>query len=94
MIYTIKFFLRNYRYCGFGVADTDGDGMADCWEEQIIDADLNDNITGIDDVLQNDDFDSDGWSNFMEYMRGTDPTEPNPHPSRAMPWIPLLLLDD
>jgi hypothetical protein len=80
--------------CGVPDADSDGDGMTDCWEEQIIDADANDNITGIDNVLPGDDFDSDGWSNIMEYMRGTDPTDPNSHPSKAMPWIPLLLLDD
>ena len=82
--------------CGCGVADTDsdGEGMTDCWEEQIIDADANDDITGIDNVLPGDDFDSDGWSNIMEYMRGTDPTDPNSHPSKAMPFILLLLLDN
>jgi hypothetical protein len=82
--------------CGCGLADTDsdGDGMTDCWEEQIIDADANDNFKGIANVLPGDDFDNDGWSNIMEYKRGTDPTDPNSHPSKAMPWIPLLLLDD
>ena len=82
--------------CGCGVTDTDsdGDGMTDCWEKHIIDAHENDNITGIDNVLPGDDFDSDGWSNLMEYMRGTDPTNPNSHPSKAMPFIPLLLLLD
>jgi len=30
----------------------------------------------------------------VEYQRGTDPTDPNSYPSKPMPWIPLLLLDD
>jgi hypothetical protein len=46
----------------------------------------------IDDA--DDDSDLDGWTNLTEYKRGTDPTDPNSHPSTAMPWIPLLLLDD
>jgi len=73
--------------------DDDGDGMPDDWEQQIIDA-ASGGIYTIDDVLPNDDFDGDGFSNITEYEKGTDPTDPNSHPSRAMPWIPLLLLDD
>jgi hypothetical protein len=95
--------------CGCGVADTDtdsdgtpdcidndddNDGMPDDWEQQIVDADPNDDITSIEDVNPNDDFDNDGWSNLIEYQRGTDPSDPNSHPSNAMPWIPLLLLDE
>ena len=74
--------------CGCKVpdSDSDGDGMADCWEE---DYGLN---PSVDDA--NEDLDGDGWSNNMEYMRGTDPKNPDSHPSKAMPWIPLLLLDD
>jgi hypothetical protein len=40
------------------------------------------------------DKDSDGYSNLQEYLAGSDPNDPNSHPSKAMPWIPLLLLDD
>ena len=75
-------------------SDADGDEILDEWELQIIDADLNDSIETIDDVLPRDDFDGDGWSNIIEYERDTDPTDPDSHPSRAMPWIPLLLLDE
>ena len=77
----------NLGICGCGVPDTDseGDGMADCWEE---DFGLN---PLVDDA--NDDLDGDGWSNLKEYERGTDPTDPDSHPSKAMPWIPLLLGD-
>ena len=73
--------------------DNDNDGMADNWEQQIIDANPNDNITSIDDVNPNGDFDNDGWSNLIECNRGYDPTDPDSHPSAAMPWIPLLLDD-
>jgi parallel beta-helix repeat protein len=66
--------------------DTDGDGMPDGWEVQY---GLN---PSVDDA--NSDLDGDGFTNIIEYNRGTDPSDPNSHPSKAMPWIPLLLLDD
>ena len=74
--------------CGCGVPDTDsdGDGMADCWEE---DYGLN---PSVDDA--NGDLDGDGFTNIIEYNRHTDPTDPNSYPSKPMPWIPLLLLDE
>ena len=53
--------------------DTDGDGMADDWEQQIVDA--NPDFNSIDDVDPNDDFDGDGETNAMEYNNGTDPTD-------------------
>jgi hypothetical protein len=41
------------------------------------------------------DKDNDGYSNLREYLADTDPSDPNSKPSiKAMPWIPLLLLDD
>ena len=67
-------------------ADTDQDGMPDGWE---VTYGLN---PLVDDASQ--DSDGDGFSNLMEYLRGTDPSDPNSHPSMAMPWIPLLLLGD
>ncbi|MGD9106436.1 MAG: hypothetical protein PVJ87_06355, partial [Desulfobacterales bacterium] len=66
--------------------DTDDDKMPDGWEVQY----------GLN-PLANDaslDKDSDGYSNLQEYLAGSDPNDPNSHPSKAMPWIPLLLLDD
>ncbi|MFC1812685.1 S8 family serine peptidase [Thermodesulfobacteriota bacterium] len=74
--------------------DADGDGMPDDWEQQIVNKDPNDGIETINQVLPGDDFDKDGWSNIIEYQRGTDPTNSESHPSGAMPWIPLLLLDE
>ena len=69
------------------IIDTDNDGMADAWEQQIVNANWWDSIQTIKAVLPGDDFDGDGWSNLMEYKRGTDPTDPASHPSGAMPWI-------
>ena len=61
--------------------DTDGDGMPDGWEvEHRLDPISND---------ADKDPDRDGITNLREYQNGTDP-----NPSKPMPWIPLLLLDD
>lgn len=54
--------------------DTDGDGLPDWWELQIIDADPNDGITGFADVLPGDDFDEDRISNIVEYLQSLNPT--------------------
>lgn len=65
--------------------DTDGDGMPDGWEVQYS-----------LDPLANDsslDKDNDGYNNLAEYEKGTDPDDPKSYPSKAMPWIPLLLLE-
>jgi hypothetical protein len=67
-------------------SDTDNDGMPDGWEVSY----------GLDPKGDDasDDFDGDGFSNLIEYRRETDPNDPNSYPSVAMPWIPLLLLDN
>ena len=56
--------------------DSDNDGIEDAWEQQIIDADPNDDIHNISDVLAEDDFDNDNMSNLAEYLRGTSATDP------------------
>ena len=43
-----------------GETDCDGDNLPDEWEQQIIDADPDDGIESISDVLPDDDFDGDG----------------------------------
>jgi hypothetical protein len=66
--------------------DTDGDDMFDGWEVTY----------GLDPLDDNDasvDLDGDGFTNLQEYQRGTDPGDPDSHPPRAMPWLPLLLDD-
>ena len=74
--------------------DTDLDQLPDDWELQIVDFYTNDQITTLGNVLPDDDFDGDGWSNIIEYKRGTDPTNPDSYPRRSMPWLPLLLGED
>ncbi len=63
--------------------DADGDGLKD-YQELII---YNTN-------WQNPDSDGDGFSDGDEVAEGTAPNDPQSHPLRAMPWIPLLLLGD
>ena len=75
----------------FQAADDDEDNLPDWWEQQIIDHDTNDEITGIDDVLPGDDFDGDGFLNINEYQKDTDPTDAGSHPLKAMPWLIILL---
>jgi hypothetical protein len=56
------------------VADSDYDGMDDAFEQLIVDANTTDELEDVDDVMANDDFDSDGASNLMEFNANTDPT--------------------
>lgn len=55
--------------------DTDGDGMGDNFENLIINHNPTDGIDDFDDVLRNDDYDGDGYTNFQEFLIGTDPTD-------------------
>lgn len=54
-------------------SDTDADGLPDSFEQLIIDADPDDAIETIEDVLPGDDFDSDFASNLSEYDNRTNP---------------------
>lgn len=57
--------------------DTDGDGLDDRWEQQIIDADAADGIVTINDVLPGDDYDADLATNLAEQTNITDPVDPD-----------------
>jgi len=59
----------------FETTDADGDGLGDNFETLIINANLGDGITTLADVLGLDDFDSDGVTNFIEFLLGFDPTD-------------------
>jgi hypothetical protein len=56
------------------LSDADGDGLADSYEQQIIEADPNDAITTLQEVIPGDDFDNDGSTNEQERDNNTDPT--------------------
>ena len=55
--------------------DADGDGLGDNFETLIIDANPSDGIDTLDDVIPAADFDSDGVSNYIEFILGFDPTD-------------------
>jgi hypothetical protein len=57
-----------------GETDIDEDGMRDDRELLIAFADENDELTGIEDVTPEQDFDGDGLANGDEIGRGTNPT--------------------
>ena len=56
------------------LADTDGDGLPDIWEQRIVDADPSDGFTSVEDVLPGEDYDGDGRTNLEEYLADSDPT--------------------
>ena len=66
-------------------SDSDRDGLPDAWEQQIVDANSNDIIRSIQDVLPADDFDSDGLSNLAEFVAGTSPVD---NASRFIVFMP------
>ena len=59
------------------VTDTDGDGLADEWEQELIDADPNDALEILADVNPDDDLDGDGLTNLQEF------TFPRTNPLKA-----------
>jgi transglutaminase-like putative cysteine protease len=90
-VYT-KSFSSKVTYIPYG-ADSDEDLIYDWWEQKIIDYSQDDEINDFNDVLPEDDFDGDNFSNMKEYKKGTDPTDKDSHPPWTMPWL-MLLLDD
>jgi len=51
--------------------DSDGDGLPDAWEQDMIDFDPADGLNSLADVKPGDDSDSDGMKNLSEYIAGT-----------------------
>ncbi len=69
--------------------DSDKDGLPDVWEQQIINADPNDAIKSILDVLPGADFDGDGFDNLTEFKQGSSLTNPDEQPSAIVQKIEL-----
>ncbi len=65
--------------------DSDGDTLPDTEELRIVDADPNDAIHFVADVLAHEDFDEDGFDNGVEIMMGTDPADPLDFPEAPDP---------
>lgn len=63
--------------------DSDDDGMPDGWEIQY----------ELDPLVDDADEDADGdnFPNLEEYLEETIPNDANSHPTKFMPWLPLLL---
>ena len=64
--------------------DRDTDTLDDLAEMRIVDFDTSDSISTIDDVLAEEDFDEDGFSNKQELDAGTDPTHPGSFPGQSI----------
>jgi len=60
--------------------DTDADGLPDWMEWAIINADMNDSLEALADVLPEDDFDGDGYLNIYEAHHTTHPTNSSSAP--------------
>jgi hypothetical protein len=71
------------------IVDLDGDRLPDDWEQQIVDADPNDGITGIGDVFPLEDFDGDGFCNMREFLAGSSPVD-----GMVIPDITVVYVDD
>jgi hypothetical protein len=65
-------------------SDTDRDGMPDGWEASY---------DGLDPLVNDasGDLDNDHYTNYEEYVLGSDPSNRNDPKARAMPWLQLLL---
>ncbi len=72
-------------------ADSDEDDMYDWIERRIVDADQNDDIQTLGDVLPDDDFDQDGYANVYEARGNGDPVDHATVPTAARFVSPLGL---
>lgn len=77
------------------IGDEDEDGLPDDREQEIIDADPNDSITSLIDVLGQDDFDGDGRTNGEELLDWSDPVDvADFRDYRPVEWINMIFTID
>lgn len=74
------------RYLRASFTDADGDGMDDGWEGRIADADPNDGVATIQDVLPGDDADGDRFPNIYEWTWRSDPVSASSTPEQIA-WV-------
>lgn len=72
------------RYLRASFTDSDGDSMDDGWEGRIADADANDGVASIQDVIPGDDFDGDRFPNIYEWARLSDPVSASSTPGEIV----------
>lgn len=77
----LTYHLNGHRFVRIGVRskpgvmlDSDGDGLDDFFEESLVDADPEDGMTHIGEILPSDDFDGDGTLNIDEEANRAAPT--------------------
>lgn len=68
---------------GVAEADADGDAMRDTGELLVVDDDPQDSFALIDDVLPEQDYDEDDYSNSVEIAAGTHPADADSRPGTA-----------
>jgi len=54
-------------------SNVDYDAMPDSWEDAVVQADTNDSIRTVYDVIEGEDYDGDGVSNLQEYLWSRNP---------------------